>query len=327
MQNLLEVNKVHNMDCLDGIRQLDDNSIDMCVTSPPYWGLRDYGVPGQIGLERNFYEYITKLCYLFDDVKRVLKKEGSLWVNIGESYSRDDTSNNNCTGAGIVKQKAGINSASGYKVECNIPEKSMCLIPHRFAIEMINHGWILRNTIIWHKPNAMPSSVTDRFTVDYEYLFFFVKSKKYYFEQQKEPLKDSSIERAKRNCYSEKTAAYAGFDSKNHDLYYEKVKNGELDYRNKRSVWPVNTLAYEGDHIATYPEELIETPIKSCSPIDGIVLDPFIGSGTTGVVSLRLNRKFIGFELNPNTVKEAYNRIYSSSATLDMFIDKEKVIV
>lgn len=158
---MLVKDKILLGDSLEVLKELEDESIDMIVTSPPYWALRDYGTKEQLGLESTFDEYINKLCNVFDECKRVLKKNGTCWVNVGDSY-------------------------------INI-SKCLAQIPNRFAIEMCNRGWILRNEIIWHKPNAFPSSVKDRFTVDFEKLFFFVKNKKYYFERQLEPVKDISV--------------------------------------------------------------------------------------------------------------------------------------
>lgn len=165
--NELKLNHIYQGSSLDILKEIPSKCIDMCITSPPYWGLRDYKKEEQIGVEKTPFEYISNLCNIFDEVYRVLKNEGSLWVNLGDTY---------------------INK--GHKID-NYKAKSLALIPHLFVIEMNNRGWILRNDIIWHKPNAMPSPVKDRFTVDFEYIFFFVKQEKYYFDQQKEANKDS----------------------------------------------------------------------------------------------------------------------------------------
>jgi site-specific DNA-methyltransferase (adenine-specific) len=299
----------------------------MCITSPPYWALRDYGCDGQIGLEASPYGYVDKLLCVFNEVKRVLKKEGTLWINIDDSYANHknfkDTSVDH-----IGKQKYMYDALPNVKIDVDINSKSMCCVPEIFITRMVYESkWLLRNKIIWYKPNAMPESMQDRFTNDWEYLYFFTKSDDYYFEQQKEPLKDSTYERCSNISNSEKTAMYAGFSKVKQNKYHDKVTSGELDYRNKRSVWPINTKSFSDAHYATYPEELLETPIKAGSPLEGIVLDPFMGSGTTGAVALRLNRNFIGFELNKENIKIANKRIFSSSATLDMFTDKIKVTV
>jgi len=187
--------KIIRGDSLSVLKTLPSESINCCVTSPPYWALRDYGVDGQLGLEPTFQEYINKLCNIFDEVKRVLRKDGTCWVNIGDTY----WGGGNNRGSSEENLSAKQFSNRGARGQCSrdwdksFKPKCLIQIPARFSIEMCNRGWILRNTIIWHKPNCMPSSVKDRFTVDFEYIFFFVKSKKYWFETQKEPHKEVSI--------------------------------------------------------------------------------------------------------------------------------------
>jgi len=172
---MLKLNKIYQGDCLEVMKEIDDKSIDMILTSPPYWGLRDYGVNGQLGQEKTFQEYITKLCDIFDEAKRILKDSGTCWVNLGDTYISKGVGRH--AGYNDPKYK---NGRVGRKIEVNtlpqsIPEKCLAQIPSRFAIEMTNRGWILRNEIIWHKPNAMPSPVKDRFTVDFEKVFFFTE--------------------------------------------------------------------------------------------------------------------------------------------------------
>lgn len=277
----MQLNKIYNGNALDVLKTFPDESVDMVITSPPYWALRDYGAEGQLGLESTFQEYINKLCDIFDEVKRVLKKSGSCWVNLGDAYS------------GSGKGVGGIKS------------KSLLQIPSRFAIEMCNRGWILRNEIIWHKPNAMPQSVRDRFTVDYEKLFFFVKSKKYYFKQQKEQMKTNHI------CWKSirKHSRMVSLNTTKQNDFSQDLKISKDLQRNKRSVWSINTKPFKEKHFATYPEELIITPIKACCPENGIVLDPFMGSGTTAVVARSLGLKYVGIELNPDYIKIAEKRL------------------
>jgi len=298
------------------MKELPDESVDMVMTSPPYWALRDYGVEGQLGLEPTFQEYINKLCDIFDEVKRVLKKEGTCWVNMGDTYM-NDSSYSKAGRQGFGNDKIGMI----YKDESQCPKKSLCQIPSRFAIEMCNRGWILRNEIIWHKPNCMPSSVKDRFTVDFEKLFFFTKSKKYYFETQYEPFhantdvwyrqelrygKQYNTKKPyKNNVPYANTKAQNPSDSKRRILEIMKTSKG----RNKRCVWRITTKPYKEAHFATYPEALCETPIKAGCPEDGIVLDPFFGAGTTGLVAWKLGRKYIGIELNPEYIKIAEKRL------------------
>lgn len=304
---MLELNKIHKIDALEGLKQLNPNSIDCVMTSPPYWALRDYGIEGQLGLEPTFDEYIKKLCNIFDEVKRVLKKEGTCWINLGDTYSGSNCGSNDYR----EKDGLGLNPEDRYKNQkagkTNLPDKSLTLIPFRFAIEMINRGWILRNTIIWHKPNCMPSSAKDRFTVDFEYVFFFVKQKKYFFEAQYEPQLESSKER-----YRYDFSGYPG------DIYPNEKRDRPNNFngkkmieggRNKRTVWSICPQPFPEAHFAVYPEELCETPIKSGCPVEGIVLDPFMGAGTTALVALKQNKRFVGFEINQKYIDIANKRI------------------
>ena len=299
---MLEINKIYNCDCLEGLKEIDDESINCCITSPPYWALRDYGVDGQLGLEPTFEEYIDKLCNIFDEVKRVLRKDGTCWVVIGDTYGG--------TGTGQEKSMESKNKQTSGQYEDAIEarntkniatkgiyDKCLLMIPFRFAIEMVNRGWILRNTIIWYKPNCMPASVKDRFTVDFEYIFFFVKNKKYWFEQQFEPQQNWGLRDRTEGKYKKAGLANG--------------LTGEINIegRNKRSVWQVTTKPFKEAHFAVYPPDLIEPMIKAGCPENSIVLDPFFGSGTTGLVAKKLNRNYIGFELNKEYCKIAYNRI------------------
>lgn len=280
----MDLNKIYTGNALEVLKTLPECSVNMCITSPPYWRLRDYktnpaiwndGWQGELGAEPSFNQYINHLCDVFDKVKRVLKDDGTCWVNIGDSYNK----------------------------------KSLTLIPFRFALEMCNRGWIVRNVIIWQKPNATPQSAKDRFTVDFEYLFFFSKSKKYYFEQQFEPFKTSTYQRGLRNFTDNKSLNYQGYGKTQQKNFHQKVINNELSGRNKRTVWQIATHAYHGAHFAVFPPALIEPPIKAGCPEGGIVLDPFIGSGTTAFVAEKLNRNWLGIELNPEYAKLAEERI------------------
>jgi DNA modification methylase len=290
---MLDINKVHNINCLDGLKLLEDESIDMVITSPPYWGLRDYGVDGQLGLEPKFQEYINNLCNIFDEVHRVLKTTGTCWVNIGDTYGGSGDKK----GFKDPKNPTGRNGQSK-SVNKNAPQKCLLQIPSRFAIEMIDRGWILRNEIIWHKPNAMPQPVKDRFTVDFEKIFFFSKNKKYYFEQQKEKAKYAGDDRGSRG-------------DKRRGTKCNSVSGKTGEYKNKRCVWSINTRPFKEAHFAVYPPDLIETPIKAGCPEGGVVLDPFMGSGTSGLIAKKLNRNYIGFELNPEYCELANSRINS----------------
>jgi len=250
-------------------------------------------------------------------VKRVLRKDGTCWVNLGDTY------NNSANGGKLASDKSGLCSGKGrnpkldnsnfvYRNLQDLPNKSLCNIPSRFSIEMQNRGWILRNKIIWHKPNCMPSSVTDRFTVDFEEIFFFVKNKKYWFEQQLEPWQDNNQNDINRaiNGHKKYNGKFKDEDKKGSFAFSEsKVAGDPRKGRNKRTVWKIPTQPFPGAHFAVFPEKLVETPIKAGCPKDGVVLDPFMGSGTVALKSLKENRNFIGIEINPDYIDMAYNRI------------------
>lgn len=316
-------------DALDILKTLESESVDCVVTSPPYWALRDYGVSGQLGLEPTFKEYIDKLCDIFDEIKRVLKKEGTCWVNIGDtymgnsSYSKGGRQGFGKDKVGMMNKKQWIDPknptpsklrAREHVESGQVIEKSLCQIPSRFAIEMCDRGWILRNEIIWHKPNCMPSSVEDRFTVDFEKVFFFVKSKRYFFDA--ESVKEES---------KWKDDPRAGYGR----LHYRGKREGEkgtgqenfvsiTETKNKRTVWTVNTKGYSEAHFATYPEKLIEPMILAGCPKEGIVFDPFMGAGTTAIVALKHGRHYLGTELNPEYIDIAEKRI--SGVTTPLFV-------
>ena len=362
---VMELNKVYNMDCLYGLQQLENESVDMIVTSPPYFNLRDYGTVGEIGSEISIDEYLDNLMLIFNECNRVLKDTGSCWVNIDDVYN----------------------------------EQSLMCIPDRFKLKMVESGWICRNEIIWHKPNAMPSSAKSRFNNDYEKFYFFVKQPDYYFETQYEPLKsvisrstEGGGKNSKYGSIEQETSVRQGLNrsrgtqfvalrknlptqeyfvtflrnhtnakllSKTCNIKLSKVEHWfrldnsgfampsvedwnkvrnvlndgsetfktidhqltditmETDDVNKnickgriqRAVWSINTKPFKGGHFASYPENLVEIPIKACCPLGGVVLDPFMGSGTTGVVALKQDKNFIGFELSKDYCNLANDRI------------------
>lgn len=289
---------LYNGDVLEVLRQIADNSIDCCITSPPYWALRDYGFDGQIGSEKDFHTYIENLWEIFTEVYRVLKPVATCWVNLGDTYAGSGGTDNKSllNSKQVYSNSAGIKSG---KVK-GLKNKSLCNIPARFAIGMTDRGWILRNEIIWHKPNALCTSVKDRFTVDFEKIFFFTKNEKYYFEQQFEPLKQSTFVKAKNkyitNRYNDKKVSLS---SDNTRKYYEKLNNGEFKERNKRTVWSMATKGFGGQHFAVFPPKLPRNCIKAGCPEKGTVIDIFIGSGTTALEAQKLNRKWIGIDKNP----------------------------
>ena len=304
-------NKIICGDALKIIKTIPSESIDCVITSPPYWALRDYSVLGQIGLEENFADYLEKLISVFDGIKRVLKPTGTCWVNFGDTYAnKTKGGHRNKPQGNMFDSLTKRATFEKLKTSLSVPSKSLCLIPSRFAIKMIERGWILRNEIIWHKPNAMPQSIKDRFTTDFEKVFFFVKSRKYYFKQQFEPLKNPKRLR-QRLLNPNKT--HKQNDSYWFERSFKKMEKGRLKMlklgRNKRCVWTIGTTNFDGNHFAVFPPKLIETPILAGCPENGIILDPFLGSGTTAVVAKKLKRNFIGIELNPEYVKIAKRRI------------------
>jgi site-specific DNA-methyltransferase (adenine-specific) len=330
----MELDVIYRTDAVLGLGKLDGASVDCIVTSPPYWQLRDYGIEpvlwdgnrdcshdfdgwnicrkcggwtGQLGREPSREMYIDHLLTVFDECRRVLKKTGTLWVNLGDSYSKPyrynradgDKRDNGTTPFGLTGLREDISVR-------RIPSKSLCNIPGRFAEEMIARGWILRNEIIWHKPSAIPAPSTDRFTVDFEKVFFFTKSPKYDFRQQFEPYAESTYGRYKRghNMERSKNAVYSG-------LYGAPAGIKEINPkgRNKRTVWRVATENSHEMHFAAYPAKLVEIPVEAGCPPGGVVLDPFAGSGTTAVVAKRLGRSYIGFEPHPGYVDICNRRL------------------
>lgn len=293
------------------LKELPDESIDTVVTSPPYWGLRDYGHINQIGLEASYQTYLDSLLEVFDEVKRILKPTGSCWVNLGDSYFKENA------GKPMPDTESNSNHSPGNlpnSEQVQNPAKRKCLaqIPARFALAMTERGWILRNEIIWWKPNCMPASVTDRFTVDFEKVFFFVKQRYYYFEQQHEPLKDP--QRLNRPLISPNPENKQIYGNKYISTINPKTAESSrlkmlASGRNKRCVWYIGTSGFKDAHFAVFPEKLVETPIQAGCPIGGIVLDPFVGSGTTAIAAKRLNRQFIGIDISPVYVKMASKRL------------------
>jgi len=312
----MRINTIYHGNCKDVLKELDSDSVNCVVTSPPYWGLRDYGVDDQIGLEKTPEEYVQKLVDIFREVKRVLRKDSTVWLNLGDCY-------NGSGGAGSIeyyKEKhTQFNKPSRNPGRYQPPKKIYSLkpkdlvgIPWRVAFALQADGWYLRQDIIWHKRNPMPESVTDRCTKSHEYIFLLSKSAKYYYdadairEPYTEPL-DRWGGDHKRNPQNEK------FDinemANANSLARERDMRPNKEGRNKRSVWTVNTKPFSEAHFAVFPGKLIEDCIKAGCPIGGIVLDPFIGSGTTGIVARKQDKNYIGIELNKEYVKMAQNRI------------------
>ena len=288
-------------DCLETLKTLPECSVQTCVTSPPYYGLRDYGNDAQIGLEQSPEEYISKLVEVFREVSRVLKDDGTLWLNLGDSYFSDTKG----TGGPTAKQKS--NSGSFYKPihleRHGLKPKDLMMIPARVALALQADGWWLRSEIIWHKPNPMPESVTDRPTKSHEMIYLLAKSARYFYDAEaiKEPSKDPIDDRGARAAEEHKrfpTEKVNGIRS-----------SGVYPTRNKRDVWVVTTKPYKEAHFATFPPDLIEPCILAGSKIGDTVLDPFAGSGTTLAVSIKHGRSGIGCELNPEYISLIEKRL------------------
>jgi DNA modification methylase len=287
-----------------------------CVTSPPYYGLRDYGHEGQIGLEETPEEYIKAMVEVFRCVWDVLEDDGTLWLNIGDSYARQAGDDSKKDPSSINTGYASVVAGGGAKKGNNRPPegikaKDLIGIPWMMAFALRADGWYLRQDIIWHKPNPMPESVQDRCTKAHEYIFFMSKSQKYYYdidairETHTQAEKDGSTKEmmqseweAKRESKGKVQSDTSGKTSQGGTVNRNKNYYGKPDGRNKRSVWTVTTKPYEGAHFAVFPSDLIEPCILAGAPVGGVVLDPFMGSGTTGQVAQNLGRQYIGCELN-----------------------------
>jgi DNA modification methylase len=364
------------------LKELPDSSVQTVVTSPPYWGLRDYGtanwtggdescehikdpsktkkfgndefnknrpsreatkLPGyyfkdfcelcgatfednQIGLEQSPDDFIEQLCIVFDEVWRVLKDDGTIWVNLGDSYSamRDSKASPDSlrTGDGTRVSSAANRNPENLR-KAGLKHKDLVGIPWRFAFAMQARGWYLRSDIIWHKPNPMPESVTDRPTKSHEYIFLMTKSPRYYYDHEaiKEPASDESMARMKRGVSDSHKNIDGAPGQTKHSMnqareYDPSRESAEL--RNKRTVWTISTKPYKEAHFATYPSDLIQPCILAGSKEGDTVLDPFSGSGTTGEVALKHGRHYIGLELNPDYAAISEKRITDA---VGMFVD------
>ena len=365
----MDINKIFNSDCITGMRSLPDGCIQTCITSPPYFGLRDYGVDGQIGLEQTPEQYVERLVTVFREVRRVLRHDGTLWLNLGDSYAsgggKAQPHRDSC-GGGFVKPNTAVNG---------LKSKDLIGIPWRVAFALQSDGWYLRSDIIWEKPNAMPESVRDRPTKSHEYLFLLTKSEKYYYDS--DAIKEPAVRPGERQTFGgQKGRDYQPSETD------PNFRNGNEqwgrtittpDKRNKRTVWHIPTKPFPGAHFAVFPPDLIKpcilagtslkvcpicgqswkrviektghinnredchvpnnsptktdstgwapttrptdefTPMCNCLNNDGsdksVALDPFMGAGTTALVAKQLNRSYIGYELNPEYVQLARDRL------------------
>jgi DNA modification methylase len=303
---MIELNKIYNEPCLETLKRMPNDFLDCVITSPPYWQLRDYGYEGQWGLEPTYNQYLEHLWELMDEIYRVLKPDGTCWVNLGDTYgtqsgglkgkSTFDPKNKNAT-IQVIEQSKTIH-------------KCLLLIPHRFAIGCIDRGWIVRNDIVWAKRNGMPESVTDRFSKKHEYFFFMVKSEKYYFDL--DAVRSKHIHANDKRNDGERHIYKEGVKSMNNDMLATNAVSFNPLGKNPGSVsdfWDIPTKPSSNQHYAAYNDELIKKPILAGCPEGGIIYDPFMGTGSTAESALRANRKFIGSEMSEKYIDIANKRL------------------
>jgi DNA modification methylase len=352
-------------DCIDMMRTLPDQSVNTCVTSPPYYGLRDYGVEGQIGLEKTPAEFIGRLVAVFREVRRVLRDDGTIWVNMGDSYA---TGGRGGGGSYMAERGDGAwqgkGKATGWRsAPAGLKHKDLMGMPWRLAFALQDDGWYLRQDIIWNKPNPMPESVRDRCTKSHEYIFLLSKSKKYYFSQAAilEPCSPNTHARLAQDVQAQIGSERANGGTKSngtmkavarkpngvgwgHGTDHKERTRGRVKdnesmnsalaimptERNKRSVWTVATHSFKGAHFATFPPDLVRPCILAGAPRGGIVLDPFGGAGTTSLVSMQESRRSIICELNPEYAALARDRIDAAwldgAAQMDVFHDAAPIL-
>ena len=296
------INTVIQNDVMQGLSQLPAESIDCVVTSPPYWQKRDYGFPEQWGLEETYHEYLNKMWLFMDEIYRVLKPTGTVWINHGDTYA--NSGNGATTNTDAIWKKRALNQAALKRTiipkqqKTEEPKKTLLMIPSRFAIGCIDRGWIIRNDIIWGKPNAMPESATDRFSNKYEFLFFMVKQPEYYFDLD-------AVRAGHKRDYSK-----------------EKRWNPNPDGVNPGDVsdfWEIPLLHKKSNHLAYYNFQLVSIPILAGCPAGGIVLDPFCGSGTTLTRAIELGRNCIGIEGSEKYAGEAREELELALANISLF--------
>lgn len=308
------MNRIEFGDCRDIMKRwaYEGIKVQTCITSPPYFGLRDYGHDGQIGLEETVDEYVAAIVDVFKHVRDLLSDDGTLWLNLGDSYYNYRPGK----GQSLVKQTVSNtdqdlpqNCARRGNKQAGLKEKDLIGIPWRVAFALQADGWYLRQDIIWHKPNPMPESVRDRCTKNHEYIFLLTKKPKYYFDNEaiKEPVKED---------WGTRDRTDGKYHNEGSGLQPHSGLEKSYDMANKRSVWTVTTKPFSGAHFAVYPPELIEPCVLAGSRPYDIVLDPFMGSGTTGMVAQRLNRHYLGCELNKDYKKLQDERLKQPSLEL-----------
>lgn len=355
---MLAIDKIYNLDALEGLKQMEDHSVQCCVTSPPYWGLRDYGIAGQLGMEKTPERFVEKLVYVFREVNRVLSKDGTLWLNIGDSYAsapkkrtKEQAARKSTLNGSLTSQEQILQQQN--KVVGGLKPKDLVGVPWRLAfalqgfavvpfykfsewadilgqarekndwslVEFVEgvlrqmdllsslqaDGWYLRQDIIWQKPNPMPEPVVDRCTKSHEYIFLLSKSGKYFYDNTS--IATDTSRKPERSYHDFSNPKYdAVVDGRWKHQFDERVW-GKEGTANRRSVWSVATNSFNDAHFATFPEEIPATCIKAGSKEGDIILDPFMGAGTTALVAKKLNRHFVGFELNPEYIQIADKRM------------------
>lgn len=308
----METDRILCGDALEMLRTLPDNSVHCCVTSPPYYVLRDYGVDGQIGREDTPAQYVARLTDVFSEVRRVLRPSGTLWLNIADTYAGKGNQGDSVDPK-YPNGRTGQTVAINRRVE-GCKAKDMIGIPWMLAFALRDSGWYLRSDIIWMKANPMPESCKDRPSRCYEHVFLLTKSRSYYYDAAAiaEPVAESTPMRMRRKFGKNKYSA--GIPGQAHQHLNDYRPNGYAEediplLRNKRDVWQINSVPYKGAHFAAYPPKLVETCLLAGCPQDGIVLDPFLGSSTTAAVAKQMGRHYIGIELNPDYCELAKQRI------------------
>jgi DNA modification methylase len=303
----MNLNTIYNEPCLETLKKMPNDFLDCVITSPPYWQLRDYGYDGQWGLEPTFQEYLENLWEMMDEIYRVLKPTGSVWINLGDTYARGSRKKdgNNDT----IRNSNNIITPNT-KPQYNGLDKCLLLIPHRFAIGCIDRAWIVRNDIIWAKRNGMPESVIDRFSKKHEYFFFMVKSEKYYFDL--DSIRSKHIHENDKRNNGERHIYKDGVKSLNNKMLATNAVCFNPLGKNPGTVsdfWDIPTKANSDKHYASYNQELIHKPIIAGCPENGIIYDPFMGTGSTAIAALRRNRNFIGSEMSVEYMKIADKKI------------------
>lgn len=316
-------------DCLEVMRGMEANSVNCCVTSPPYWGLRDYEVEGQIGQEESLQTYVARLVGVFEEVLRVLRDDGTLWLNLGDSYVSTPPGNARPDHTGPTL--TGTRGAQGWTAESQaqaksrnfggLKNKNLIGMPWRVAFALQEAGWYLRSEIVWHKPNPLPESVRDRPARCHEQIFLLSKSAHYWYDADavRQPVTGNAHPRGDGvNPKSRMNAKYCRQNGS-----FSAAVSGLTSSRNLRDVWTIPTRGYKGAHFATFPPDLIRPCILAGCPAGGTVLDPFTGAGTTGMVALEEGRQFVGIELNPEYVQLTKDRLEPllSRTTLSPYLE------